>query len=58
MSWANNVLPRFIGVSGESKARRLPHRKFAIQIGDIKKPPNAAPAMGSKLMACILTGHN
>ena len=37
MSWANNVLPRFIGVSGESEARRLPHRKFAVQIGDIKK---------------------
>ena len=37
MSWANNVLPRFIGVSGESEARRLPHRRFAVQIGDIKK---------------------
>ena len=37
MSWANNVLPRFISVSGESKARRLPHRKLAIQIGDTLK---------------------
>jgi hypothetical protein len=40
------------------QSQKMPHRKFAIQIGDIKKAPNAAPAMGSKLMACILTGHN
>ena len=37
MSWANNVLPRFIGVSGENKAKRLPHRQFVVQIGDTTK---------------------
>lgn len=37
MSWANSVLPRFIGVSGEFKADRLPDRQIAVQIGDRKK---------------------
>ena len=37
MIWANKVLLRFIGVSGENEAQRLPHRRFAVQIGDTKK---------------------